>query len=127
MSIRESFKIGTIEIPKIGLPKSTAGILNDYMAAYDVDYGYVAMFGIERPELIQDSSVDSKYLRLYAAFKFLESKPDNGLAVLHIANALGDLDDADGVKLVLESLEQSGGLHLYPVWYEDPMFHLGNL
>jgi tetratricopeptide (TPR) repeat protein len=125
MSTRETFKIGVIEIPKISFPENIGAVLDDYMAANDVSCSYVAMCGIERPELIHDSTIDNKQLRLYAALKDFEAAPENGLAVLEIANALADLEDADGTKLVLESLEQSGGLHLYPVWYEDPMFHLG--
>jgi tetratricopeptide (TPR) repeat protein len=95
------------------------------MAADDVDYSYVAIYGIERPDLVRDSGIAPDMLRLYAGVKKLKANPENGLAALEIANAFGDLDDADGVKIVLESLERGGDFGFYPLWYEDPTFHLG--
>jgi tetratricopeptide (TPR) repeat protein len=125
MTNRETYRIGQIEIPKIAFPENIDGVLNKYLAAYDVERSYVATYGIERPESLPDATIDPKILTAYAAVKYFEEIPDNGLAVLDIAAALANLEDADGVKLVLESLDASGGLNLYPVWYEDPTFHLG--
>jgi tetratricopeptide (TPR) repeat protein len=125
MSSRETFKIGPVEIPKITFPENFGEVLRNYLTAGNDDLGYVAMYGIERPELLRDAATDTRLLRLYAALNFFKAGPDNGLAVFEIVSGLADLNDADGAKLVLESLEQSKGLGLYPVWYEDPMFHLG--
>jgi tetratricopeptide (TPR) repeat protein len=125
MTSRETYRIGQIEIPKIAFPENIDSILNKYMTACDVERSYVATYGIECPELLPDTTIDPKLLGLYAAVKSFGEVPANGLAALDIAAALADLEDADGAKLVLESLDASGGLGLYPVWYEDPTFHLG--
>lgn len=125
MPSRETYKIGQIEIPKVAFPKNFQDVLSGYMAAYDVSHDYIAMHGVERPNLLVESNIDVNLLRLYAAVNCFKEAPENGLAVLDIANAFACLEDADGAKLVLESLEASAGLHLYPVWHEDPMFHLG--
>jgi len=125
MPSRETFRIGSVEIPKITFPYNMDSILNGYMAANDADYRYVAIYGIERPQLLDDSTIDLKLFKVYAALKLIEVEPNNGLAILELVDGLADMNDADGVKLVLQSLEQSDGIHLYPVWDEDPMFQLG--
>jgi len=125
MPNRETYRIGQIEIPKVTVPENIQDVLSGYMTAHDVSYAYIAMCGIEHPDLLPDPNINVNLLRLYAAIKFFEEVPENGLAVLDIASAFAGLEDADGAKLVLESLETSDGLHLYSVWYEDPMFHLG--
>src|SRR5690242_5513760 len=118
MPTRETYKIGPIDIPKVTFPEEIQDVLSGYMTAYDVSHDYIAMHGIERPDLVVESNIDVNLLRLYAAVSFFKEAPGNGLAVLDIANAFACLEDADGAKLVLESLAASDGLDLYPVWYE---------
>jgi tetratricopeptide (TPR) repeat protein len=124
MSVRETIKIGQIEIPKYEFPSNIDEALNAYIRECKIDRGYVAFVDIERPELISDAGIKSDLMRLYAAIRELEHYPDDGFASLGVANALAELEDIEGIRMVLTSLEAAGPLNLYAVWDDDPMFHL---
>ncbi|MCC8115604.1 MAG: hypothetical protein LIP18_00335 [Planctomycetes bacterium] len=110
--------IGRFNIDSPPIDDSLSQMVESHRAKTGQDYGAILLFGLW-------GTVDcSAEVRLYAAYRHLESNPEDGPAWLETARVHQEQGETEQAFAILDELERLGTPGLYPnLFSEDPEAH----
>ncbi len=110
--------IGRFNIDTPPIDDSLSEMVESHRAKTGQDYGAILLFGLW-------GTVDcSAEVRLYAAYRHLESNPEDGPAWLETAQVHQEEGETEQAFAILDELERLGTPGLYPnLFSEDPEAH----
>ena len=114
--------IGRFEIDSPPIDGSLSQMVETHRSKTGQEYGAVLLFGLW-------GTVDcSPEVRLYAAYRHLESNPEDGPAWLETARVHLEIGEADKAEAIIDELLRLDCPGLYPRLYsEDPEVHRAHI